>query len=298
MAIVLVVESPSPLREILEKTLERAGHRAVVAASADEALILARAHPPDAAILDESASASVAALKSESSPNLLPVLIVTSCTDPEARIALLQSAEDLVARPYHPREVIARLEGLLKTRRLADELSVLRTESGLTDPVTGLRNRLFLNERVGEEWKRAVRYSEPLSLLSLSLEDPSGALQRRGSSFRDQVLVCLGAALRRCLRQIDVTSRYGPVELGALLVNTHLAGSLVSADRLRSEVASIRIDDYSPQVVMGISLYPGKDVNEPADLMRLCVQALDRARQEGPGSICLIQHQGYLFGKG
>jgi two-component system cell cycle response regulator len=297
MAVVLVVESPSPLRELLEKTLQRAGHRTLVAASADEALTLFRTHRPDAVVLDEQANATVAPLKSESTPNLLPVIVVTDRADPEARIALLQSADDVVARPYHPGEVAARIEGLLKTRRLADELSVVRAESGLTDPATGLRNRLFLNERVVEEWKRAVRYSEPLSLLSLSLEDQAGALQSRGMAFRDRVLGSLGAALRRCLRQIDVVARYGPTELGALLVNTHLAGSLGSADRLRSEVASMRVDDYSPQVVMGISFYPGKDVNEPADLMRLCVHALDRARQEGPGSICLIQHQGYLFGR-
>jgi two-component system cell cycle response regulator len=297
MAVILVVEPPSPTRELLEKALQRAGHRPLVVASPDEVWTLFRIQRPDAIILDENTNASITRLRSESAPDPLPVIIVTDRTDPEGRIALLQSGEDVVARPYHPGELVARLEAVLKTRRMVDELSLLRAGSGLSDPVTGLRNRLFLNERIGEEWKRAVRYSEPLSLLSLSLEDSAGTLQERGSAFRDRVLVGLGAALRRCLRQIDVISRYGPVELGALLVNTHLAGSLVSADRLRSEFESMRFDDYTPQVVMGISLYPGKDVNEPADLMRLCVQALDRARQEGPGSICLIQHQGYLFGK-
>ena len=48
-------------------------------------------------------------------------------------------------------------------------------------------------------------------------------------------------------------------------------------------------------VSMGIAFYPGKDVNDATDLMRMAARALERARKEGPGSICLYQHQGYLF---
>jgi GGDEF domain-containing protein len=54
-------------------------------------------------------------------------------------------------------------------------------------------------------------------------------------------------------------------------------------------------DDFVPTLSMGVSFFPGKDVNEPADLIKLGSRALDRAREEGPGSICLVQHQGYLF---
>jgi diguanylate cyclase (GGDEF)-like protein len=103
--------------------------------------------------------------------------------------------------------------------------------------------------------------------------------------------------MKRALRQIDLVTRYGSWELGALLVNTHLAGSLTCADRLRKEIEKAKVDDTALEMVMGISFYPGKDVNEPEDLVRLCALALERARAEGPGSICLIQHQGYLFGR-
>ena len=46
---------------------------------------------------------------------------------------------------------------------------------------------------------------------------------------------------------------------------------------------------------MGVSFFPGRDVNEPADLLRVAARALERAREEGPGRICLFQHQSYLF---
>jgi hypothetical protein len=46
---------------------------------------------------------------------------------------------------------------------------------------------------------------------------------------------------------------------------------------------------------MGIAFHPNREVAEPADLLRLAEKALARAREEGPGRICLWQHQGYLF---
>jgi hypothetical protein len=46
---------------------------------------------------------------------------------------------------------------------------------------------------------------------------------------------------------------------------------------------------------MGLAFYPGKDVTSAAELVRIAERAHERAQAEGPGSICLIQHQGYLF---
>jgi diguanylate cyclase (GGDEF)-like protein len=239
-------------------------------------------------------------LKSDGRDPFVPVILIIDRPDPDSRASAMSLVEDAVSRPYHPVELAARADALLRVRRIVDDQRAAKGESdarSFNDPVTGLRNRLFLNERLNEEWKRAVRYAEPLSLLVLSLDGWTPALERRGAPFKDRVMQALAAATRRALRQIDLVTRYGAEELGALLINTHLAGSLTCADRLRKEVAEVRVDEYAPLVVMGISFYPGKDVNDPTDLGRLCAQALERARAEGPGSICLIQHQGYLFGK-
>jgi diguanylate cyclase (GGDEF)-like protein len=109
------------------------------------------------------------------------------------------------------------------------------------------------------------------------------------------VLLSIANVALKSLRQIDVVCRYGPTELAALLPNTHFAGSLICAERLCREALRSPTEDFVPTVSMGISFYPGKDVSEPADLIKLGSRALDRAREEGPGSVCLVQHQGYLF---
>jgi two-component system, cell cycle response regulator len=141
---------------------------------------------------------------------------------------------------------------------------------------------------VQEEWRRATRFSEPLAFLVAGLEGGSRSAQRSERGMRE-----VGAALRRSLRQIDVLGRFGAFEVAALLVNTHLAGALTCAERLKKELNAP--DAGGTELVIGLSFYPGKDVTSPSDLIRTAEKALARASSEGPGSICLIQHQSYLF---
>ena len=297
-----MVEPPSAARDELERALGDAGHRVLVISDGESALEAWRAERQELAILDEAAArlnglAVALRMKAESPSSFMPVIVLSS-RDALARAAALAVADDVVARPYDAREVTARVGALLRTRGIVDELRVLRAESEAktyADAATGLRNRAFLGERIGEEFKRAVRYNEPLSLVLLAVEGMRELVDKRGAGTADRMLQAVANASLRSLRQIDVVTRYGAHELAALLPNTHLAGALTCADRLRRETSTAAVDDTKAIVSMGIAFYPGKDVNDATDLLRMAARALERARQEGAGSICLYQHQGYLF---
>jgi diguanylate cyclase (GGDEF)-like protein len=298
VACLLIVDAASPERDRWVEPLAAAGHKLAFAANAAEALALWRRDRHDLCIADETAGGAelAQALKAELTQQLVPVILVVARA--ESRAAALVAAEDVVARPVDAAEVTARVATWLRARKLVDELRLARAESearSLADAATGLKNRVFLGERLNEEWKRAARYNEPLSLLLLSIEGLEAAATARPPSFTDRVLSTVAAASLRSLRQIDVVTRFGPSELAALLPNTHFAGSIICADRLCREVARAAVDDWQPVVTMGVAFYPGKDVQEPADLLKLATRALERAREEGAGSICLVQHQGYLF---
>jgi diguanylate cyclase (GGDEF)-like protein len=303
VATVIVVEPPSAERDRLLELLVQHGHKVTLASNGAEALTLWRRERYELAIVDANAP-SIAGLelcsriKSEAVQAFAPVILVVAGASADARAQVLVVADDAVSRPFDPGEVCARANALLRTRRLVEELRTLRAESearSFADAATGLRNRVFLNERLGEEWKRAARYNEPLSLLVISVEGLRAAADTRGEPFGDRVLHAVANAALRSLRQIDVVTRFGPSELAALLPNTHFAGSLTCAERLHRESGKATVEDFAPLVTMGIAFYPGKDVQEPADLLKLATRALERAREEGPGSICLFQHQGYLF---
>ncbi len=293
-----MVEPASPERERLVDLLTSAGHKLTLAA-ADEALACWRRDRHDLCIVDEGSGGVELAQKIKAGlvQEFVPILLIVG--RPEARAAALAVADDTLARPVDPAELAARVTALLRTRKLVEELRAARAESearSLADLATGLKNRVFLNERLNEEWKRASRYNEPLSLLLLSVEGLRAAAEGKPPTFADQVLQAVAATTLRSLRQIDVVTRFGPSELAALLPNTHFAGSIICAERLSKEVP--RVDSsvgWQPVVTMGVAFYPGKDVQDPTDLLKLATRALERAREEGPGSICLVQHQGYLF---
>jgi diguanylate cyclase (GGDEF)-like protein len=299
----LIVEPPSPARDQLEERLRDAGHRLLIASDGEEALAAWRAERHELAIVDEAAPrvgglALAMRMKSETTLGYMPVIVVTARADTATYTQTLGVADDVLSRPFDVERVLARVAALLRTRALVDELRVARAESEArthVDVTTGLRNRAFLGERLNEEFKRAVRYNEPLSLVVLLVEGWRAAIEQRGVAFGDRLLQAVAVASERSLRQIDVIARNGPAELAALLPNTHLAGALTCAERLRRESAAAKVDDLTPTVSMGIAFYPGKDVNDAVDLARMAARALERAREEGPGSICLYQHQGYLF---
>jgi diguanylate cyclase (GGDEF)-like protein len=303
MAGVLIVEPASPLRDELETALRHAGHRVLVVGDGEQALSAWRAERHELAILDEAAArlggvALAVRMKSETTLGFMPIILTTARYDAGTRAQLLAAADDVITRPYVVLELLARAQALLRTRAIVDELRAARADSEArtySDAVTGLRNRAFLGERLVEEWKRAVRYNEPLSLVLVAIDNFRGLVEGRGAPFGERMLQAVAAAVLRSLRQIDIVTRYGPSEMAALLPNTHVAGALICAERLRRESGVNAVDDIRPTVSMGIAFYPGKDVSEPTDLLRAAARALDRAREEGPASICLVQHQGYLF---
>jgi diguanylate cyclase (GGDEF)-like protein len=300
---ILVVDSPSAARADLERALSDVGYRVRTCSDGEEAFALWRLERHELVIADEasprlSGAQLATRLKSEVQQGFQAVMLITERADGASHAQALTVADDVVTRPFSVEEFVARAQVLLRTRRIVEELRAARAESearSYADPVTGLRNRAFLGERMTEEFKRAMRYNEPLSLLLISIEGWQGLVEQRGTSFSERLLNAVAGVAVRTLRQIDIVTRFGPAELAALLPNTHLAGSLICAERLLRESAAQAIDDVRPSVAMGIAFYPGKDVADTTDLLRMAVRALERAREEGPGSICLYQHQSYLF---
>jgi diguanylate cyclase (GGDEF)-like protein len=286
----------------LTRGLEAGGHR-VVSVPLKELVVRAAREKPDAILVREGdRTATVEALsrlrKAVPAGELWPTLVLQSGGELERRTTLLAVADDVLAEPAAIAEVIARTHVQLRTRRIIDELRAQRVDAesrSFADAVTGLRNRVYIGERLNEEWRRSTRYNEPLSLLLLGIDDLEGISETKGANLADRLLHDVAQLAVKSLRQIDVVTRYGPAELAALLPNTHFAGSCTCANRLRARIAKLEIDGVRPTVSMGIAFFPGKDVSGPSDLMRLAGRALERAREEGRGQICLFQHQGYLL---
>jgi two-component system phosphate regulon response regulator OmpR len=114
---ILVVDDDERLRALLQRYLSQAGLRVSVAADAAEARALMKSIAFDLLILDvmmpgESGLDFAQDLRSRSA---VPILMLTAQGDPEHRIAGLErGADDYLAKPFEPRELLLRVEGLLR----------------------------------------------------------------------------------------------------------------------------------------------------------------------------------------
>ncbi|MCU7886007.1 MAG: GGDEF domain-containing protein, partial [Candidatus Thiodiazotropha sp. (ex Lucinoma annulata)] len=110
--------------------------------------------------------------------------------------------------------------------------------SGLTDPLTGLHNRRYLDRRLDEELARAGRYRQPLSCLFIDADHFKKINDNYGHQAGDSALRELANRIRSQLRASDIATRFGGEEFALLLPQTSLNEALLLAERIRLEVNS------------------------------------------------------------
>jgi diguanylate cyclase (GGDEF)-like protein len=106
----------------------------------------------------------------------------------------------------------------------------------ITDPLTGLLNRRYLEERLTEELNRSQRYNYSMSCLMIDIDDFKSYNDRNGHQAGDVALKMTAHALKAALRSADVACRYGGEEFCILLPQTSLGEAGVIAERMRQRV--------------------------------------------------------------
>ena len=150
---ILVVEDESAVQELMRYTLEQAGMEAFIAASAEDALVSLRDELPDAVLIDwmlpnKSGLALARELRETPRTADLPLIIVTARGEEADRVkGLDQGADDYVVKPFSPRELIARIQAVLR-RRAPHASDAELSAGGLTlNPVS---HEVKLNDNVIE----------------------------------------------------------------------------------------------------------------------------------------------------
>lgn len=108
--------------------------------------------------------------------------------------------------------------------------------AGLTDALTGLHNRRYLERRLDEEVTRALRYQHPLSCLFIDADHFKRINDQHGHGAGDSVLRELALRVRECLRLSDIATRFGGEEFTLLLPQTDATEALNLAERIRHRI--------------------------------------------------------------
>ena len=150
-------------------------------------------------------------------------------------------ADDYLIKPAHHAELIARIKNGLRILELEKSLKEANDEIrilSITDALTGIYNRGYLNERLPQEIKRSIRYQRSLSIIITDIDHFKYVNDTYGHLAGDTVLKgfvqCILASVRD---QIDWTARYGGEEFLVVLPETNFSGAKLLAERLREAVS-------------------------------------------------------------
>jgi two-component system cell cycle response regulator len=227
----------------------------------------------------------------------VPLLFLSATTDLDRQVRLIEAgACDSIVKPFHPSELVARLRLHLKIKLLQSELREKNEQLSrlsTTDPLTGLRNRRYVDEILNIEVLRARRYQSPLTLLMADLDHFKSVNDEHGHQAGDAVLRGVAELLRSSLRATDVGGRYGGEEFIVIMAQNSLDGATQFAERWRQTVEAARFlipDGRGVEVTISIGVAGHHDREQTAsDLIAEADTALYAAKQAGRNQIQVKQ---------
>jgi diguanylate cyclase (GGDEF)-like protein len=148
----------------------------------------------------------------------------------------------------------------------------------ITDPLTSLPNRRYLEERLTEELNRSKRYDYPMSFLMIDIDDFKSYNDNNGHQAGDLALQITAHCLKAALRSADVPSRYGGEEFCILLPQTSIDEAGAIADRIRQRVTTTHYPHGKSQPLGRVTVSIGVATFSPfVNTAMTIVAAADRA---------------------
>jgi diguanylate cyclase (GGDEF)-like protein len=157
----------------------------------------------------------------------------------------------------------------------------------ITDPLTGLLNRRYLEERFAQEIERSKRYQFPLSFVMMDIDSFKSFNDTFGHQAGDEVLRETAHCIRRSLRNFDVAARYGGEEFIVVLPETDVTSAMILAERLRKAVEQHFTGERSRHPVtvsIGVSSL-SKTLQNRHQVIRAADQALYAAKKRGKNCV-------------
>ncbi len=219
----------------------------------------------------------------------VPILAIA---DAENNTKLVRGLEigvnDYLTRPIDKNELMARVRTQIRKKRYTERLRdnvQMSIEMAITDALTGLYNRRYMESHVGTLVEQAVARGKPLTVLVLDIDFFKTINDSYGHDAGDDVLREFAIRIKKSIRGIDLACRYGGEEFVVVMPETDMAVATMVAERLRRRIATepfpIQQGGRLIEVTISIGLAAlGRD-DTAASVLKRADQALYRAKRDG-----------------
>jgi diguanylate cyclase (GGDEF)-like protein len=302
---ILVVDDNRDNVEIIGTRLRFRGYEIDEANDGARALELVHSSPPDLILLDVmlpdiDGYEICRRVKGDERLPFIPIILVTARDSTGDKVAGLDAgADDYLTKPIDFPELEARVRSMLRIKKLQDEIEAKNLELerlSISDGLTGLYNHRHIHALLDEEFERADRTGERLSVAMFDLDHFKAVNDTHGHQAGDRVLEQLADILRESAREIDRVGRYGGEEFMVLLPDTSIEDAEVFVERVRREVARhpFSIGTTEPlkmTISVGIATYPHPQIANAETLVLLADEALYAAKAAGRNRVVRFDQQ-------
>jgi two-component system, cell cycle response regulator len=238
MARILIVDDEEYNVILLCRRLKKIGYEVMEARNGADALGLLHKESFDLILLDIMMPVmdgfEVAAIISKD-PELskIPIIFLSAKASVESKLKGLElGAEEYITKPFDFRELQVRIKMVLQKNQEKNSLK----QAAVTDFLTGLNNRRYIDELLGNIFNNAD--IDKASLLMMDLDRFKRINDTYGHDHGDEVLKKTAEMIRRSVNNSAVIGRYGGEEFLAILLNTEKEEALNIAEKIRSTMSN------------------------------------------------------------
>jgi two-component system cell cycle response regulator len=220
----------------------------------------------------------------------MPILALC---EPDDNARLMRGLEiginDYLLRPIDTHELHARVRTQIKRKRYTERLRdnvQMSIEAAITDGLTGLHNRRYMESHLGKLVEQAGSRGKPLAVLVLDIDFFKSINDNHGHDCGDDVLREFAIRVRKSIRGIDLACRMGGEEFVVVMPETDMAVAATVAERLRRKIAAepfpIEQGKKKIDVTISIGIAAMETSHDSAtQLLKRADQALYRAKRDG-----------------
>lgn len=232
----------------------------------------------------------------------LPVLVITGQVELKLR-ALQSGAKDVISKPFEKVEILARIYNMLEIRllnreatnqsKILEQLVQDLQKQIITDPLTNLFNRRFLQEYLPREVAKAKRVAGSFAVLMIDLDFFKRINDIFGHEAGDIVLKNVAILLKNSIRESDVACRYGGEEFVLVLSEVSTDGAGKKAEGIRKAVMDLALAIRQKSLgrvstSIGVAVYPDHGVDMDS-LLRAADEALYEAKENGRNCVVMSE---------
>ena len=219
----------------------------------------------------------------------LPILTIVD-TGENARLlrGLEMGVNDYLARPIEKNELQARVRTQIRRKQFSDYLSNRieeNVEMAITDALTGLYNRHYMERHMTTLLREAKEKQKPLAILISDIDYFKSINDTYGHDIGDKVLREFADRLLKKSRGMDLICRYGGEEFIVIMPDTDLAKAHSVAERLRKSVADSSFyinNDLKIDITMSIGIaILENEVETSQTILSKADKALYKAKKDG-----------------